>query len=237
MIFHKDTIKASIKASAPVFFGYISIGFAFGFLLVKGGFNWFWAPAMSILIYAGAAQYMAINLLLSEKSPLEIGIAIFFLNARHMVYGLSLLERFKSFKKLKNYLIFGLTDETYALLTTIEAPAGSSPEHFDFWITAFNQSYWILGSTLGALLGSVISFNAPGMDFALTALFIVLTIEQIKAIRKPGPFLLPLGIIIILHLIGYSEDYLIISIVLSSIGCFLIGSPKSGTVYQGEYRR
>ena len=181
---------------------------------------------MSLLVYAGAAQYMAINLLLADKGPLEIGIAIFLINARHMVYGLSLLERFKSFKKTKNYLIFGLTDETYALLTTLNPPESCDPEAYDFWITAFNQSYWVIGSTLGALLGRFVSFNAPGLDFALTALFIVLTIEQIKSIKKPGPFLLPLIIILFLNLFGFKEDPLIISIVLSSIGCFLIGGRK-----------
>ncbi len=222
MTFHKETISASLRASSPVFFGYISIGFAFGFLLVKAGFHWVLAPIMCIIMFAGAAQFLSISLLLSDKHPFEIGLAILLLNARHMVYGLSLLERFKPFKKFKKYLIYGLTDETYALLTTLDAPSGSNPEVFDFWITAFNQSYWIIGSTLGALLGSVISFDAPGLDFALTALFIVLTIEQMKSIKKVGPFLIPTVIIVFLHILGIEEDALIISIVLSSIGCFLI---------------
>lgn len=226
MTFHRQTITASLKASTPVFFGYISIGFAFGFLLVKAGFPWYLAPIMCVVIFAGAAQFMAIGMLLDNKGPLEIGLAIFFVNARHMVYGLSLLERFKSFKKFKNYLIYGLTDETYALLTTIEAPNGCHPEIFDFWMTAFNQSYWTIGSTLGALLGCVITFNAPGLDFALTALFIVLTIEQIKALKTVGPFLLPIIIIFILKLLGYNQDLLILSIMLSSIGCFFIGAKK-----------
>lgn len=226
MTFHRETITASLKASSPVFFGYISIGFAFGFLLVKAGFPWFLAPIMCVIIFAGAAQFMAIGMLLSDKGPLEIGLAVLLINARHMVYGLSLLERFKHFKKFKHYLIYGLTDETYALLTTLEAPEGSHPEVFDFWMTAFNHSYWILGSTFGALLGSIIKFDAPGLDFALTALFIVLTIEQIKSIKRVGPFLLPIIIILGLKLLGYSEDILIISIVLSSIGCFFLGEKK-----------
>ncbi|MGL1890471.1 MAG: AzlC family ABC transporter permease [Spirochaetaceae bacterium] len=226
MTFHKPTMLASLKASSPVFFGYISIGFAYGFILVKAGFPWYYALIMCIVIFAGAAQFMAISLLLSDKSPLEIGLAVFLVNARHMVYGLSLLERFKGFKKLKKYLIYGLTDETYALLTTLETPKGSSPEVFDFWITAFNQSYWTMGSLLGALLGTIVSFNAPGLDFALTALFIVLTIEQIKAIKKVGPFLLPIIIILGLQITGFTNDILIISIVLSSIGCFFIGGKK-----------
>lgn len=226
MTFHRPTITASLKASSPVFFGYISIGFAFGFLLVKAGFPWFLAPIMCIIIFAGAAQFMAIGLMLSDKSTLEIGLAILLINARHMVYGLSLLERFKPFKKFKRYIIYGLTDETYALLTTLEAPDGCHPEGFDFWMTAFNHSYWTLGSSVGALIGTAVSFNAPGLDFALTALFIVLTIEQIKAIKKVGPFLLPIIIIAILKILGIEEDALIISILLSSIGCFLLGGKE-----------
>nr|WP_246745109.1 AzlC family ABC transporter permease [Thiospirochaeta perfilievii] len=202
------------------------MGFAFGFLLVKSGFPWYLAPLMCIIIYAGAAQFMSIGLLLSGKGPLEIGLAVLLINARHIVYGLSLLERFKPFKKFKKYLIFGLTDETYALLTTLPPPKDSNPEHFDFWITAFNQSYWTIGSTLGALLGSVVTFDAPGLEFALTALFIVLTIEQIKVIKRVGPFLIPIVSIILLNILGIKEDSLILAILLSSIGCFLIGGKE-----------
>lgn len=226
MTFHKKTILESFKASSPVLFGYVSIGFAFGFLLVKAGFPWFLAPIMSLTIFAGAAQFMAISLLGSSKSILEIGLAILLLNARHMVFGLSLLDRFKNFKKFKNYLIYGLTDETYALLTTLNPPDGCHPESFDFWITAFNQSYWTLGSTLGALLGTVIAFNAPGMDFALIALFIVLTIEQVKSIKKVTPFILPVLALTILYLLRVTKDTLIITILFSSIGCFFIRGKK-----------
>lgn len=219
-------MTASLKASSPVFFGYISIGFAFGFLLVKGGLPWILAPVLCITVFAGAAQFMAIGLLASNKSVLEIGLAILLINARHMVFGLSLLERFKTFKKFKHYIIFGLTDETYALLTTLEAPKGCYPETFDFWITAFNHSYWTIGSTLGALLGTVVTFDAPGLDFALTALFIVLTIEQAKSIKRIEPFILPGVILVLLQLMGIKEDTLIITILTSSLGCFLIRSKK-----------
>jgi len=226
MVLGRDTIFASLKASLPVFFGYLSIGFAFGFLLVKAGFHWGLAPLMCITIYAGAAQYMAIGLLASSKTPLEMGIAIFFVNARHIVYGLSLLDRFKDFKKFKKYIIFGLTDETYALLTSVHPPKGIKTENFDFWIALFNQSYWILGSTIGALLGTIVPFDAPGLDFALTALFVVLTIEQIKSIKRIAPFIIPVALIIFLNILGLTKDILILTIVLSSIGCFFIRDKK-----------
>ncbi len=222
-----STFIPALKASSPVFFGYISIGFAFGFLLVKAGFSWFWAPVMCLIIFAGAAQFMAITLLAQQKGLLEIGIAVFLLNARHMVFGFSLLDRFSRFRRFKKYLIFGLTDETYGLLTTVKPPDGSDPEKFDFYITLLNQSYWTLGSTIGALLGSVISREAPGLEFALTALFTVLLIEQILSLKRPGPFILAGTVTVILFLTGLREQALALGIMISSIGCFFLKKKKS----------
>lgn len=217
-----QTFKAALKTSSPVFFGYISIGLAFGFLLVKSGFQWYWAPIMSIFIFAGAAQYMAIGLLSEGKGLIEIGLAIFLINARHMVYGFSLLERFAPFKRFKNYLIFGLTDETYALLTTVRPPKGTDPELFDFLIAVLDQSYWVIGSTLGAVFGSLISWNADGIEFALVALFMVLLIEQIKSLKRPGPFILGLAAPLVFYLTGFEEQALFLGIVISATGCFFL---------------
>ncbi|MDC7126555.1 MAG: AzlC family ABC transporter permease [Spirochaetales bacterium] len=228
----KQTIAAALTTSAPVFFGYITIGFAYGFLLVKSGLNWYWAPVMSIFIFAGAAQFMAINLINQGKGFVEMGLAIFLLNARHMVYGFSVLERFAPFKRFKNYLIFGLTDETYALLTTVEAPEGTDPELFDFLITAFDQIYWLIGSTLGAVFGSLISWNAEGLDFALTALFVVLLIEQIKTLKRPGPFILGLAAPVIFYIAGLTEQALFFGILASSVGCFFLKKNNSNELKQ-----
>lgn len=221
-MFHKKTITASLKASTPVFFGYISIGIVFGFLLVKEGLNWLLAPLMSITIFAGAAQYLAIDLLNNNIPLLEIGITILLLNARHIVYGLSLVERFRITYKHRNYLIFGLTDETYGLLTTIKPPLDTKPEYFDFWITILNQSYWVLGSIIGALLGNIIPVEIEGLDFALTALFIVLTIEQVKQIKRLESFVFPIIIFILLTIFGIGKSLLILTIILSSISMLLI---------------
>jgi 4-azaleucine resistance transporter AzlC len=227
----KKAFTAALKASAPVFFGYISIGFAYGFLLVKSGFEWYWAPIMSITIFAGAAQFMAISLLNQNKGFIEMGLAIFLLNARHMVYGFSVLERYEPFKRFKKYLIFGLTDETYALITTLEPPDDADPEFFDFCVTALNQSYWTAGGLIGALLGTAIAWNAPGLDFALTALFVVLLIEQIKTLKRPGPFILGLSAPVLLYTFGFTDQALFLGIVISSIGCFFLkkAEPKPET--------
>lgn len=212
----------AFRASVPVLFGYIPIGIAFGFLLVKAGLEWYWAPIMCLTIYAGAAQYLAIPLITNGTALGEIALAIFLVNARHMVYGFSLLERFSHFRWAKPYLIFGLTDETYGLLTTVEPPVGGDHEQFDFWITLLDQFYWTLGSTLGAILGSVILWEAPGLEFALTALFIVLLVEQIRSLRRPAPFVLAALGVFILHLAGWGQSALTGGIVFGAGACFFL---------------
>lgn len=218
---------AALPKTVPVFFGYISIGIAYGFLLVKTGFAWYWAPVMSIVIFAGAAQFLALGLLASGTPPLQMALAVFLLNARHMVYGFSLLDRYSRFRRWKLYLIFGLTDETYALLTTIDPPEGVDPERFDGAVTLLNQIWWTTGSTLGALFGSMIQWEAPGLEFALTALFVVLLVEQIKSIRRPGPFVIALAISLALMLLGLGESIMLFGIIAASAGVFFLKEQKT----------
>lgn len=223
------TAFQAFKTTIPVMFGYVPIGMAYGFLLVKTGLSWYWAPLMCIIIFAGAAQFLALSLFAQQKSIAEMALAVFLINSRHMVYGISLLERFSLFKWAKPYLIYGLTDETYALLTTVDPPEGCDRERFDFLITLFNQSYWTLGSTLGALLGSVIMWDAPGLDFALTALFIVLLVEQVKTLKRPGPFLAAAAGVLMFNLLGFPGQALTGGIVLGSASCFfMVKMVKSG---------
>jgi 4-azaleucine resistance transporter AzlC len=223
---HAHTFRAAFATSLPVLFGYLSIGFAYGFLMVKAGFAWFWAPVSGILIFAGAAQFLSIGMLASGRSIGEMFLAVLLINARHMVYGFSLLERFRAFSRFRAYLIFGLTDETYGLLTTVEPPTGADAEVFDALVTGLNQSYWVSGSTMGALFGSVLAWDAPGIEFSMTALFTVLLVEQIRSLRRPGPFLIALGVCVALYLVGLKEQSLLLGIVLSAIGVFFL--PRKG---------
>ncbi len=229
----RRAFSAALQASAPVFFGYLSIGVAFGFLLVKAGFSWEWAPVMSLFVFAGAAQYLAVGLLSRGAGPAEIFTAILMVNARHMVYGFSLLERFspalwggRISRWVRGYLIFGLTDETYALLTTVTPPAGADERRFDLYLTALNHSYWTLGSLLGALAGCGISWEAPGIQFALTALFTVLLTEQIRALRRPGPFLLGAGAALLFRLLGLESQALLLGILTAAAGCFFLPADR-----------
>lgn len=170
-------------------FGYVPLGMAFGVLFTAQlDYSWWVAPIMAITIFAGAAQILAVGLLANHADLLAVFVAMLVLNSRHLFYGLSLLGQFSGAGWRKLYLIFGLTDETYSLLTSRQrGPDRAQEQRLDFRITLYNQCYWIAGCTLGAWLGSRVQFNSTGIEFALVALFIVLAIEQYKALGQQFP--------------------------------------------------
>ena len=217
---YKKEIKKAFEVSIPVMMGYSVLGFAFGLLLVSFDYDWYLAPLMSLFIYAGALQFVAISFFNVKAGFVDIAIASFFVNIRQSFYGLSLLKRFKKTGKLKPYLIFGLTDETYALLTTIKDDEQLKKRWYYFFLTAFNQSYWFLGSTMGAIVGSNIKFDTAGLEFSLTALFVVLCIEQYKNLQNIIPFLIGLIASIFSLIFIPSDKMLLVSIIIALIMMF-----------------
>ncbi|MWJ28174.1 branched-chain amino acid ABC transporter permease [Halomonas sp. ZH2S] len=173
-------------------FGYLPLGAAFGILAVEMEIPWYAAMAMSLLIYAGAGQFLAIALLASGAGMIEVTVATLMLNSRHVFYGLSLLKRFQGASWRKPYLIFALTDETYSLLTS-QSGSNVTNHALAFRISLLNQLWWVLGTLLGAAIGSAKLFDSQGIEFALTALFIVLTLEQARRLRQALPFIIALG--------------------------------------------
>jgi 4-azaleucine resistance transporter AzlC len=175
----------------PVMFGYLPLGAAFGVLAIEMGTPVWAVLLMSLLIYAGAGQFLAVALLAAGAGLVEVAVATLMLNSRHLFYGLSLLKRFQGAGWRKPYLIFSLTDETYSLLTTL--PPELARDHALAWrIGLLNQGWWVLGSLAGALIGSTLDFDSRGIEFALTALFIVLTLEQARRLRQGLPFVIAL---------------------------------------------
>jgi 4-azaleucine resistance transporter AzlC len=170
--------------------GYITLGTAFGLYLVTAGLAWWLAPLMSLVIYAGAAQFVAVGLFTSGAGLLEAAMVTALLNSRHAVYGLSLLEAYRDAGPYKPYLIFALTDETYGLLTTVPVPAGVDKKHYYFLLSFLNQLWWFSGTLLGAAAGQLLPFRLEGLEFALTALFTVLVIEQLRACPSRLPFVI-----------------------------------------------
>ncbi len=171
----KDEIKEALKATVPVLSGYIVLGFGFGLVLHSKGFGVPWAFLMSLLIYAGSMQYVAIDLLSGGASVITMAITTVLVNARHIFYGISMVDKYKDAGKIKPYLIFSLTDETYSLVCTDEKEDSHS---YHFLVSVFNHFYWVAGSVLGSAVGSVFNFAPKGIDFALTALFVTVFVEQ-----------------------------------------------------------
>lgn len=200
----------AFKITMPVFFGYIAIGIPFGLMLVNAGYPWWLAPIMSVLMYAGAGQYMAVALFSAGASLSVTAVTMLLLNIRHIVYGLSLITPFREVGAWKPYLIFALTDETYALMTSCPAPKGVDAGNFYGAIALLDHSYWILGSTIGAVAGTLIPFSFEGVDFALTALFAVLLIDQVKKTKDIVPPLIGF-IATILAIIFIPSDYVLIA--------------------------
>ena len=183
---------AAFRYSIPVLLGYIAIGTAFGLMLSGAGYPWWLTLVMCVLMFAGAGQYIAVGLFAAGTTLWEAVLVQLVVNARHIAYGLSMMKRFRDAGPLRFYLIFGLTDETFALLSSLpESAAENEKEQVRFMvlITLLDHCYWIAGGLIGAFAGSFIPFSTEGIAYALTALFIVLMIEQIRRVRRPGIFI------------------------------------------------
>ena len=175
---YKMAFKKAFPYTIPVLTGYLFIGIAFGVMYAEKGYSFLWAMLMSLLVYAGSGQYLAVNFFVPGISLIQVIFMTLMVNVRHIFYGISLLERFHNMGKKRWYMIFGLTDETYSLLCTTNVPEGVEEEKFLFAISIMNQSYWVIGSAIGGLAGALIPFNSEGIDFAMTALFVVIFVEQ-----------------------------------------------------------
>lgn len=183
----KDSLKYAMQKTIPVLVGYLFLGAAYGIIMKVNGYGFWWILAMSVLVYAGSMQYVGVTLLVSAVNPLYALLMALMINARHLFYGISMLGKYNKVKKFKAYLIFALTDETFSVVCQEEVPESLSKEWVYFWISLLDQLYWISGSILGCILGQAISFNTAGLDFALTALFVVIFVDQWKSQKDHMP--------------------------------------------------
>ncbi|WP_312810684.1 AzlC family ABC transporter permease [Sedimentibacter sp.] len=202
----KKALLEAFPHTIPIMTGYIFLGAAYGIIMNSKGYGVIWALLMSLIVYAGSAQYVAITFLTSVFNPIYALFLTLMVNARHIFYGLSLMNKIKDTGKLKPFIIYWLSDETFSVLCAAEPKEGVDKGYFMFFIALLNYLYWALGTAMGSLLGNMMTFNTKGLDFALTALFVVIFISQWKSQKKHNP-----------AIIG----------VLSSIVCLIIFGPNN----------
>lgn len=223
---NRKTLAAAFPYTFPVLMGYLSIGTVFGWMLSAIGYNPLWAVAMSVTIYAGSGQYLGVDLLANATPLADAAFLTLVINFRHLVYGLSMLEKFKGMGIRKLYMIFSLTDETYALLAGVQAPQGVDEKDFYFTIALLDHLYWIAGSLIGAVAGSLISINTEGIDFAMTALFIVIAIDQWRGAKLHFPALLgAAGTLVCLLVFGPEGGRFLIPSLLILVAGLLLARP------------
>ena len=223
----KQTLKKALLATIPVMTGYLVLGFGFGIILKSAGYGILFAFAMSLFIYAGSMQYVAVGLLTGGASLITVAFTTLMVNARHLFYGISMLGKYKGMGKRKPYLIFALTDETYSLVCHDNPDV--EPEqraNYYFFVSLFNHTYWIVGSVLGAVAGTLIHFNSEGIDFALTALFVTVFVEQWLTTKRHAPALIGLFVSVGCLMVFGSEHFLIPAMLVIAL---LLSLHKEGT--------
>ena len=219
-----------LSLSAPVAMGYIPLGMVFGFLFVQAGADWWLAALASLLVYAGAAQYMMIPMIAAGLSAGTIALATLIVNLRHVFYGLSLLDALPHRKLLRWYIVFALTDETYSVLTTV---AAATSDRQKVLIALLNHCWWVLGTLIGALIGARAQVALAGLDFVLAALFAVLTVEQWRTKKSAAPLWIALAAYTLAYAFA-AQHALLISIVLS-LAAGMLWQAKAAS--SGEARR
>lgn len=174
----KKAFKAAFPHTIPIFAGFWFLGMTYGIYMNVSGFPFWYPMLMSLTIFAGSMEFVAVNLLLGAFSPLQAFAMTLMINARHLFYGISMLDKYRGTGWKKFYLIFGMCDESFSINYTAEIPEGTDRGWFMFFVTLLNQFYWFFGATLGGIFGSLIHFSTEGLDFVMTAMFVVIFMEQ-----------------------------------------------------------
>ncbi len=209
----KHTAKFALIDSLPVMTGYVFLGFGFGIIMQQSGFGLIWALAMSLFIYAGSMQYVGVSLLTGGASLITAAMTTLLVNARHLFYGISMVESYKGTGKKKPYLIFGLTDETYSLVSREKLPEGIDKILYFFLVSLFDQCYWVTGTLLGSLAGKL-PINFDGIDFALTSLFVTIFVEQWLSNPNHFPAIVGVAATTVCLLVFGADVFLIPSMIL-----------------------
>lgn len=223
---NKTALRTTFRDTIPVLTGYVFLGFGFGILMHQNGFGFLWAAAMSLFIYAGSMQYVGVTLLSGGVGLLTAALTTLLVNARHLFYGISMIDAYKGAGKKKPYLIFALTDETYSLVSQAQPPDGMSRLRYCFLVSLFDQCYWVTGTILGSLAGSLLPIDFTGIEFVLTALFVTIFVEQWLSTKNHRPAVIGVASTVLCLLIFGKDIFLIPS--MAAIALILTISRKSG---------
>ena len=218
---NRDCLKKAFLATIPVMAGYVVLGIGFGMLLQTKGYGVLWAFAMSVFIFAGSMQYVTIDLLTGGVSLFATALTTLAVNARHLFYGISMVDKYKMQKK-KYFLFWTLTDETYSLVCSDEPEKSGNPSKYYLYVSLFDYSYWVLGSVLGSLLGEVIPFSMEGIDFSLTALFLTVFVEQWLSTKNHLAAVVGVGASVLCLLLLGSDKFLIPAMILIAVMLILL---------------
>lgn len=180
----KKAFKAAWPKTIPIMAGFLFLGFSYGVYMNVSGFSFVYPMVMSAVIYGGSLEFLTVSMLLSPFAPLQVFTVSLMIQARHLFYGISMLEKFKGTGLKKFYLIYGMCDETFSVNYVADIPADVDRGWFMFFVTLLNQIYWVAGATLGGLFGSLITFNTKGLDFVMTALFAVIFLDRLMTEKK-----------------------------------------------------
>jgi 4-azaleucine resistance transporter AzlC len=174
----KKALKAAFPYTIPIFAGFWFLGLAYGIYMNVSGFSFVYPMIMSLMIFGGSLEFVAVEMLLSPFAPVQVLVMTLLIQARHLFYGISMLDKFKDMGWKKFYLIFGMCDETFSINYTAQIPEDVDRGWFMFFVTLLNHFYWVSGATIGGLVGSLIHFNTDGISFVMTSMFIVIFMEQ-----------------------------------------------------------
>lgn len=205
----KRALEAAFPHTVPIFAGFWFLGMTYGIYMNVSGFS-FWYPLfMSLTIFAGSIEFVTVNMLMGAFDPLQAFAMTLMINARHLFYGISMLDKYKGMGWKKFYLIFGMCDESFSINYTAQIPEDVDRGWFMFFVTLLNHIYWVFGAALGGIFGSVIRFDTEGLDFVMTAMFVVIFLEQWMKDQKHTSALAGLGLSLLCLAVFGADDFMI----------------------------
>ncbi|MEK4780226.1 azaleucine resistance protein AzlC [Bacillus sp. FSL L8-0199] len=217
--------RAAFPYTIPIFAGFVFLGIAYGIYMNSLGFSAIYPILMSLIIFAGSMEFIAANLLLVAFNPIHALFLTLMVNARHLFYGISMLEKYKGIGKKKFYLIFGLCDESFSINSTVDIPKDVDKGWFMFFVTLLNHLYWGIGAAIGGIFGSFVHFNTKGLDFVMTALFVVIFVEQWMREKKHYSALVGLGLSIFSLIIFGGNNFIIPAMIMILLVLTILKKP------------